>query len=141
MSDSQEVTVSTRKQKPALATAQFIFIGDPNDNGRGSRAPRFEDDEEVGTASKMFGIRFPLGKAVSVPLDARIGTSPTLVVDKLRANTHFFEGSEAEFIAAKAAGEIKVRPAPKKVARLVKYAGMRKSDMPNAVQNASSMDD
>lgn len=141
MSDNLDLPVTPRKAKPVPSTAQFIFIGDPNDNGRGSRAPRFEDDEDTTTACKLYEIRFPLGKSVAVPLEAKIGTSSMLIVDKLRGNSHFFEGTEAEFQAAKAAGEIKVRPAPKKAARMVKYYGMRRADMPNAVQQSMNSDD
>lgn len=141
MSDvQQDLPAVTKRAKPAVAATQFIFVGDPNDNGRGSRAPRFDDDDDTDTACKIYGIRFPLGKAVSIPLEARIGTSSMLIVDKLRGNNHFFEGSEAEFQAAKASGQIKVKPAPKKTPQLVRYAGMRRRDLPDAVQSAS-MDD
>lgn len=112
------------KTKPQPKTATFIFIGDPNDNGAASRAPRDEDDEGV-PAAEIYGHRFPKGKAVDVRLDAMIGDTHRTVVSKLRGNRHFFEGTEDELKAAKAAGEVSFKAQPKKVPVLVKNIGVR----------------
>lgn len=114
------------KPKPeAPPVATFIFIGDPKDSGRGSRAPRDDDDTDTGSVCKLYGFKFPLGKAVDVPIDAKIGPlSVILVVDKLRGNSHFFEGTEAELKAAKASGELVFTKAPPKVKMLVKHLGL-----------------
>ena len=123
-------TPARRSKSSAVATpsAKFIFIGDPNDSGSASRAPQIIDNEENDDAfvgCHMYGIKFPKGKAVDVPLNARIGDSTTLIVNKLRGNSHFFEGDEAELKAAKSAGEVVIKKAPKKVPVLVKHLGVR----------------
>jgi hypothetical protein len=141
MSEDQAPTprAPKAKAKPEVETTKFIFIGDLKDSGRGSRAPRDDDDMETGTSCNLYGYKFPIGRAVAVPLDAKIGTSSMLIVDKLRGNSHFFEGEEAELKAAKDAGQIAVVKARPKTPVLVKYAGMRRKDLPT--EDAHAMDD
>lgn len=130
----------SKAAKPVRETTQFIFIGDPNDNGKGSRAPRDDDEEDNGVPMcPMYGFKFPIGKPVAVPVDAKIGTSSMLIVDKLRGNTHFFEGTEAELAAAKSAGEIVIKKARPKSPILTRFHGMRRKDLPS--ENINAMDD
>ena len=105
-------------------TTKFIFIGDPNDGGAGSRAID-EDDDDGFRGMKIYGLTFPKGKAVEVRFDAKIGGTGMSVVDKLRGNTHFFEGTESEF---KSAG-IAIKKAKPKTPRLVKNIGVRGVDV------------
>ena len=141
MSEDQAPTPRPSKAaKPVRETTQFIFIGDPNDNGKGSRAPRDDDEEDNGVPmTAMYGFKFPLGKPVAVPLDAKIGTSSMMICEKLRGNSHFFEGTEAELSAAKAAGEIVIKKAKPKAPVLVRFHGMRRKDLPS--ENVNAMDD
>jgi hypothetical protein len=140
MSEDQAPTPRPSKAaKPVRETAKFTFIGDLKDSGRGSRAPRDDDDEDTGTVCNLYGFKFPIGKAVSVPLDATIGTSATTVAEKLRGNSHFFEGDEAELKAAKDAGQIVVVKARPKTPVLTRFHGMRRKDLPS--EDAHAMDD
>ncbi len=94
----------------------------------------------AGTVATVYGFKFPLNKAVSVPNDATIGETGISIPKKLRNNSHFFEGDEAELKAAKDAGEVTFTKAPKKIAKQVRYVGMRKGDMPGAVASAGADD-
>jgi hypothetical protein len=140
MSEDQAPTPRAPKAvKPVRETTKFIFVGDLKDGGRGSRAPRDDDDVDTGTVCDLYGYKFPLGRAVAVPLDAKIGTSNMMVIDKLRGNSHFFEGDEAELKAAKDAGQIVVVKARPKTPVLIRYQGMRRKDLPS--ENINAMDD
>ena len=130
MTTDTDIKQQQHKPKPAPATTRFIFIGDPKDNGAGSRAPRDEDANEF-AGVEMYGIRFPKGKAVEVRLDRKIADTDRLTADKLRGNTHFFEGTEDELKTAKSNGEIVIKPAPKKVQSLVRNMGVRGVKQPN----------
>lgn len=131
-----ETELKTRKPN----TVKFIFMGDPTDNGAGSRVIDHDDENEFRGAVR-YGMRFPKGKAVEVPVDAKIGPeSHITIVSKLRGNNHYFEGDEAEFKAAKDAGRIKFKKAPEKTPVLVKEMGvMRKR--PKTSSSASDGDD
>lgn len=127
------------KVKPVPATVKFVYIGDPNDNGAGSRA--FEDDDDDFRGIKLYGIKFPKGKAVDVRQDAVIAGTEISIVAKLQGNSHFFEGTEAEFAAAVKAGEIKRRKAPEKPVILVKNLGVRGMVQPDGIKTSSDGDD
>jgi hypothetical protein len=131
----------TRAAKPAPATTRFIFIGDPNDNGAASRAKPSDDDAGDFVGAKLYGIAFPKGKAVEVRLDRTCGPEvSTLVVTKLRGNPHFFEGTEDELKAAKAAGEVVIKPAPKKVPVRTRDIGVRGLKQPEGAKPAAADD-
>lgn len=139
---------SKRGAKAPVATAKFIFIGDPNDNGAASRAPQTidnEGDEQGFIGCAIYGMRFPKGKAVEVPLNAMIADTDTPIVRKLRGNRHFFEGTEDELKAARSAGEVKVKVAPKKEPVLIKNLGVRglkqAAETARNTQNTSDGDD
>ena len=132
MSEPLTATERPAKAKAEPTTARFVFIGDPKDSGRGSRARFDDDDEDTGTHCKLYGFKFPLGKAVTVPLDARIGITSMSVVDKLRGNSHFFEGDEEALKAAKASGALKIVKAPEKTPVLIKFKGMRLKRVPGS---------
>ena len=117
---------------PPPADPKFIFMGDPKDSGRGSRAKWDDDDTDTGTYCKLYGFKFPLGKAVSVPENIRIGETHMMVTAKLRGNSHFFEGDEAALDAAKKSGAVKFVRAPEKIPVLVKYKGMRLKRVPGS---------
>ena len=114
-------------------TVKFIFIGDPNDNGAGSHASKEDDDTDF-RGSKRYGFTFPKGKAIEVPVNAKIGDTQMSVVEKLRNHSHYFEGSEEAFAAAKKSGAIQFRKAPPKRARLIKNIGVRGLDHGGTVQ-------
>ena len=133
MSEPLTVEQPKPKAKPVPASALFIFIGDPKDNGAGNRAPS-DDDDGPFLGSKVYGFTFPKGKAVPVPLNAKIGNTPMLVVEKLRGNSHFFEGTEAEFKAARDEGEIVFTKAPKKVPVRTQDVGVRGLEQPAGIK-------
>lgn len=124
-------TTPRKALKTVPVTAKFIFIGDPTDNGAASRAPQTidnEGDDPGFVGADLYGFKFPKGKAVEVPLNATIGDTDTPIVRKLRGNRHFFEGTEDELKAAKAAGEVVVKKAPEKKPVYVKNIGVRGLD-------------
>lgn len=129
MTDLTVIEPTTKRgAKVPAVTAKFIFIGDPNDNGAASRAPQTidnEGDDPGFVGCEIYGIKFPKGNAVEVPLNAVIADTDTPIVRKLRGNRHFFEGTEDELKAARSAGEVKVKPAPKKEPVYIKNLGVR----------------